>query len=94
MIDTPILSFFIERKPHSLIFTSFEINFILFLVSLLRSKPIAQCDNDRDRDDTKGSKRHGNGLQIYSRTTSTFSYRRLVFPLQFCKQTGKNDELV
>ena len=41
--------FFIERKPHSLIFTSFEINFIVFLVLLLRSKPIAQCDNDRDR---------------------------------------------
>ena len=29
--------------------TSFEINFIVFLVPLLRSKPIAQCDNDRDR---------------------------------------------
>ena len=72
--------FFIERKPHSLIFTSFEINFIVFLVPLLRSKPIAQCDNDQDRNDTKGSKRHGNGHQIYSRTTSTFSYRRLVFP--------------
>ena len=72
--------FFIERKPHSLIFTSFEINFIVYLVPLVKSKPIVQCDNDRDRNDTKGSKRHGNGHQIYSRTTSTFSYRRLVFP--------------
>ena len=76
--------FFIERKPHSLIFTSFEINFIVFSVPRFRSKPIVQCevqcDNDRDRNDTKGSKRQGNGPQIYSRTTSTFSYRRLVFP--------------
>ena len=72
--------FFIERKPHTLIFTSFEINFIVFSVPLFRSKPIVQCDNDRDRNDTKGSKRHGNGHQIYSRTMSTFSYRRLEFP--------------
>ena len=64
--------FFIERKPHSLIFISFEINFIVFLVPLLRSKPIAQCDNDRDRNDTKGSKQHGNGHQIFSITMSTF----------------------
>ena len=72
--------FFTERKPHSLIFTSFEINFIVFSVPFVRSKLIVQCSNDRDRNDTKGSKRHGNGNQIYSRTTSTFSYRRLVFP--------------
>ena len=50
--------FYIERKPHFLIFTSFEINFIFFSVPLLRSKPIVQCDNDRDRNDMKGSKRH------------------------------------
>ena len=68
--------FYIERKPD----TSFEINFIVFSVPLFRSKPIVQCDNDRDRNDMKGSKRHGNGHQIYSRTTSTVSYRRLVFP--------------
>ena len=65
--------FYIERKPHFLIFTSFEINFIVFSVPLFRSEPIVQCDNDRDRNDMKGTKRHENGHQIYSRTTSTVS---------------------
>ena len=53
--------FFIERKPQSLIFTSLEIYFIVFSVPLFRSKPIEQCDNDRDLKDTKESKRQGNG---------------------------------
>ena len=53
--------FYIERKPHFLIFTSFEINVIVNSVPLFRTKPIVQCDNDRDRNDIKGSKRHGNG---------------------------------
>ena len=35
--------FYIERRPHFLIFTSFEINFIVFSVPLSRSKPIVQC---------------------------------------------------
>ena len=75
--------FYIETKPYFLIFTSFKINFIVFSVKHFRSKPIVQCDKDRDRNDMKGSKRHGSGHQIYLRT---ISFRRLVFPEQFYKQ--------
>ena len=73
MIDTLIFSLY-RNEAILLDFYFFEINFIVFSVPLFRSKPIVQCDNDRDRNDMKGSKRHGNGHQIYSKPRHRASF--------------------